>query len=689
MKVKYNIKNSDFSSDDTNKFQNNISNKNFSSRNFFNKDNGKILNLDYIPKELFSSYMNRNQKDEKVVINNVSDGFNFDSNKLKSSNLDNKNKNDLKSSIKNKSINDNKISQNEINISESYNKSQNILNSNIKINNNEKQNEDSNIHLPGNISNETNINKRYNEEINQSNSKNKNSNMNSNIAPNNIISNIISNESSTLGHNLSNFNGLSDNYINSNVIISNTLTNNSNVLSSNNNYLEKIKLRELESKEKYLIDLESKRNKIISDLIEKQKIEYFKKIKDIEEMNIKNINDNFFIEKDNNYDYNQGVNTTNKKSQVLMNNNEKIINKEKNSTKNIFKNNEIFSYFNKMKQENIKNRRNSNHSTNLNYKTSSSFYTKRTKILSPFISSAITDNNINNNFVHRNYTVSNFNINKNNKKKSKSTKKLISSQKNQSNTSSHLMKTLRSNDYEPANSFQMINLFKNNNRNKIKLKNRNQFYNPKGKEKIQDKYNTYFNCFIPGLYEEQKQKLLNERKIKKAKSSIKIKKLEDYIGPNLYNEEVESPDFGYICYKTNKKINPKYSLNDNYYYDYYKYYNYNPGTMNKINILNNEHFGLSINLRNIYNNYENDKNNFVNENDIFNYPKNNNIRNRNNYFNELRNYPKTEYNDEIKNKQEYNDLYNKAFKQFNYNSDTNFNFNKQPSYIEDIKWNYS
>ena len=636
-----------------------LNDKNISRNNFFNKDNGKFLNIDYIPKELFSSNMIKNKKDnndDKAIINNIQNPFNFESNNFKSSCLGDKN-NDLKSSKNNENNNDFKISKNEFNISESHNKGDNILSSNLNSNN---QNMSSNLHLTGNINKETNSNQRYNEEINQSISKNKNTN-----------NNILSNESSTLRQNLSNYNGLSDNFINSHLEISNTLTNNSNILSSQNNYLEKVKLRELDDKEKFLIELEAKRNKNISDLIEKEKIEFSKKEKDLENKN-KITNENFLIERNKLNNSKQKIKNSNKNSQNIICNNENINIKKEDNINSLNKNNEIiFSYFNQVKKENIKNGRNSylNIATHPNYRTSSSFYSKRNKIISPSISSATNDNkNIN----HQYYTSTNFKIEQKKKisKISKSSKKLNSSQKNISNSSSHIMKSLRSNEYNPQASFQMINLFKNN--NKRNQKRRNKYYNPKGKEKIQEKYNIYFNCFIPSLYEEQKQKLLNEKNMKKSKSTTKIKKLEDYIGPNLYNEKVESPDFGYICYKTNKKINPKYSLNYN-----------NGGTFGNINTLNNQHFPLNINLRNIYNDYEDNKNNYENENDIMDYPnKINNQRNRNNYYKENHNYYKTEYNDELINEIIYHDLYNKAFNRFNFSSNNNYQLN---SYNDDIK----
>jgi len=636
-----------------------LNDKNISRNNFFNKDNGKFLNIDYIPKELFSSNMIKNKKDnndDKAIINNIQNPFNFESNNLKSSCLGDKN-NDLKSSKNNENNNDFKISQNEFNISESHNKGDNILSSNLNSNN---QNMSSNLHLTGNINKETNSNQRYNEEINQSISKNKNTN-----------NNILSNESSTLRQNLSNYNGLSDNFINSHLEISNTLTNNSNILSSQNNYLEKVKLRELDDKEKFLIELEAKRNKNISDLIEKEKIEFSKKEKDLENKN-KITNENFLIERNKLNNSKQKIKNSYKNSQNIICNNENINIKKEDNINSLNKNNEIiFSYFNQVKKENIKNGRNSylNIATHPNYRTSSSFYSKRNKIISPSISSATNDNkNIN----HQYYTSTNFKIEQKKKisKISKSSKKLNSSQKNISNSSSHIMKSLRSNEYNPQASFQIINLFKNN--NKRNQKRRNKYYNPKGKEKIQEKYNIYFNCFIPSLYEEQKQKLLNEKNMKKSKSTTKIKKLEDYIGPNLYNEKVESPDFGYICYKTNKKINPKYSLNYN-----------NSGTFGNINTLNNQHFPLNINLRNIYNDYEDNKNNYENENDIMDYPnKINNQRNRNNYYKENHNYYKTEYNDELINEIIYHDLYNKAFNRFNFSSNNNYQLN---SYNDDIK----
>ena len=207
-----------------------------------------------------------------------------------------------------------------------------------------------------------------------------------------------------------------------------------------------------------------------------------------------------------------------------------------------------------MKQENNKHKRNSNRSMAFNHKASSSFYNNRTNIFNPFISSAKTD--INNNNLSQNKSNSNISTSKmrksqKKKKSSKSSNKLSISKKS--------VKSLQSNDnyYNQAtSSFKVLNSIRNS--------NKNNFINSKGKEKIHDKYNTYFNCFVSDLYEKQKEKLINEKKIKikKAKSTIKIKKLEDYIGPNLYNEQVDAPDFGYICYKANKKINPNYSLNN-------------------------------------------------------------------------------------------------------------------------------
>ena len=708
MKTKYNIKDfeklikQDNSSEEFIKFPNNMPNnlkllydRNFRKNDFFKKDDGKILKVDYIPKELFASFINKNN----IENNNTNQSNKQNLNNLESNNFStlnhNENNNDSKSLNKNDSNLDFKISQNEINISESYKKSENIINSNIKSDN---QTINTNIHLQANISKESNSNKRYNEEIvfNNSNEKNTNLNCNNQNEDKNIkngINNLISNESSTLNHNLSNYNGLSDNFINSHLNISNTLTNNSNFLSSQNNYLEKIKLRELEKKENFLIELENKRNKNIIDLIEKQKVEFSKRLKDIENMN-KNINDKFFVEKDNKNINNQNMNPVQNSQDICYNN--KINNIKGNLEKNILnkdvlKSNEVISYFNKIKQENIKNRRNSNRSTNLNYRTSSSFYTKRTKIHSPFISSAITDLNNRNN-IRQSETSTNLKKSKS-KKLSKSSNKINISKNDITNNSSRL-KSIRSNEYNKGSSLKMLNSVKNNtkeesqicykqskNSTNKKIKRKNKAYNPKRKEKIQEKYNIYFNCFIPDLYEEQKQKLLNERKIRVSKSSAKIKKLEDYVGPNLYNEKVDIPDFGYICYKANKKINPKYSLNYDNTYQNYKY-----GTSTKLYTMNNEINTLNINLRSIYNKYENDKNN--NENDIFNYHKFNNNRNRNNNFNEIQNCPKTEYNEEKINNIEYNTLYNRAFKQFKYPYYYDYN-EQQPINFEDDNWKLS
>ena len=660
MKTKYNnkknieelLKQSSTSFEDTNHNQKKIPNnlkllidRNISKNDFYNKDNGKILNVDYIPKELFASFINNN--------NNQTRNNNIAQNSLNKFATDN----------------DFKIYNNDINISESLKKSEYISSSNVLSNN---QNINPNLHLNINISKETFSNKRYNEEININNSTNKNINLNNNMqnnekanadVNNNNNNNIISNESSTLRNDLSNCNGLSDNFINSKLNISNTLTNNSNLLSpKNEHYLDKIKLRELENKENFLFELEKKRNKNFFDIIENQKIEFLRKVKEIEKNNMKKNNDYFFKENNNIY------------------NNDIVNIKEKEEKKNLNKNNEIFSYFNKMKQENNKHKRNSNRSMAFNHKTSSSFYNNRTNIFNPFISSAKTDINNNNNL---NQNKSNSNISTSKMRKSQKKKK-SSKSSNKLSISKKSVKSLQSNDnyYNQAtSSFKVLNSIRNSNKNisqsnyAPKEKRKNKFINSKGKEKIHDKYNTYFNCFVSDLYEEQKEKLINEKKIKikKAKTTIKIKKLEDYIGPNLYNEQVDAPDFGYICYKANKKINPNYSLN-NPLSSYYNEYDNNIRNVNRIKLKinnweENKEILNDINLRNIYNKYENEKNNT--ENDIMYYEKfnNNNVynvyRNKNTLFQDFQNYPKTEYKEEtLMNNTYYNTLYNKAFNQF-------------------------
>ena len=659
MKTKYNnkknieklLKQSSTSFEDTNHNQKKIPNnlkllidRNISKNDFYNKDNGKILNVDYIPKELFASFINNN--------NNQTRNNHIDQNSLNKFATDN----------------DFKIYNNDINISESLKKSEYISSSNVLSNN---QNINPNLHLNTNISKETFSNKRYNEEININNSTNKNINLNNNMQNNekanadvnNNNNNIISNESSTLRNDLSNCNGLSDNFINSKLNISNTLTNNSNLLSpKNEHYLDKIKLRELENKENFLFELEKKRNKNFFDIIENQKIEFLRKVKEIEKNNMKKNNDYFFKENNNIY------------------NNDIVNIKEKEENKNLNKNNEIFSYFNKMKQENNKHKRNSNRSMAFNHKTSSSFYNNRTNIFNPFISSAKTDINNNNNL---NQNKSNSNISTSKMRKSQKKKK-SSKSSNKLSISKKSVKSLQSNDnyYNQAtSSFKVLNSIRNSNKNISQSnyapmeKRKNKFINSKGKEKIHDKYNTYFNCFVSDLYEKQKEKLINEKKIKikKAKSTIKIKKLEDYIGPNLYNEQVDAPDFGYICYKANKKINPNYSLN-NPLSSYYNEYDNNIRNVNRIKLKinnweENKEILNDINLRNIYNKYENEKNNT--ENDIIYYEKfnNNNVynvyRNKNTLFQDFQNCPKTEYKEEtLMNNTYYNTLYNKAFNQF-------------------------
>ena len=677
MKTKYNnkknieelLKQSSTSFEDTNHNQKKIPNnlkllidRNISKNDFYNKDNGKILNVDYIPKELFASFINNN--------NNQTRNNNIAQNSLNKFATDN----------------DFKIYNNDINISESLKKSEYISSSNVLSNN---QNINPNLHLNTNISKETFSNKRYNEEININNSTNKNINLNNNkqnnekanADVNNNNNNIISNESSTLRNDLSNCNGLSDNFINSKLNISNTLTNNSNLLSpKNEHYLDKIKLRELENKENFLFELEQKRNKNIFDIVEHQKIDFLRKVKEIEKNNMNNNNEYLFKEKNSTNMNNQKIISDNNSQNITYNKDNVNIKakEEENNLNYINKNNdELFSYFNKMKKEHIKHRRNSNRSMMFNHRTLSSFYNHRTNILTSVISSTKTDiNNNNNKYIRQNKShISASKIEKSQKKKkaSKSSNKLSISKNSNTNknSSSHIVKSLRSNDNcynQGTNSFKVLNSIRNGNKNISQInsesmnKRKNKFINSKGKEKIQDKFNTYFNCFVPDLYEEQREKLINEKKFKKAKSTVKIKKLDDYIGPNLYNEEVDAPDFGYICYKANKKINPNYTLNRPIN-SYYPEYNNNLRSVNRLNNLDEDKEMRNVNLRNIYKKYENEKNN--SENDIFNYEKFVTYKNKNTLFQDFQNYPQTEYKEEsLMNHNDYNTLYNKAFNQF-------------------------
>ena len=643
--------------------------KNISKNDFYNKDNGKILNVDYIPKELFESITNnaQNKNDNNISQNNLNN-FGTDT--------------------------DFKIYNNDVNISESLKKSMNISSSNVLSS---TQNINPNLKLNTNISKETSTNKRYNEEININNSTNKNINLNSNV-PNNDKENVdennnnkVSNESSTLRNNLSNYNGLSDNFISSRLNISNTLTNNSNLLSSKNeHYLDKIRLRELENKENFLFELEQKRNKNIFDIVEHQKIDFLRKVKEIEKNNMNNNNEYLFKEKNSTNMNNQKIISDNNSQNITYNKDN--VNIKAREEEN---NDELFSYFNKMKKEHIKHRRNSNRSMMFNHRTLSSFYNHRTNILTSVISSTKTDiNNNNNKYIRQNKShISASKIEKSQKKKkaSKSSNKLSISKNSNTNknSSSHIVKSLRSNDNcynQGTNSFKVLNSIRNVNKNISQInsesmnKRKNKFINSKGKEKIQDKFNTYFNCFVPDLYEEQREKLINEKKFKKAKSTVKIKKLDDYIGPNLYNEEVDAPDFGYICYKANKKINPNYTLNRpiNSYFPQYKN---NLMSVNKLNNLDEDKEMLNVNLRNIYKKYENEKNN--SENDIFNYEKFITYKNKNTLFQDFQNYPHTEYKEEsLMNPNEYNTLYNKAFNQFK-NYPYNFYHEQQQILFED------
>ena len=287
-------------------------NKKPSNENFIKSNIGSNLNLDYIPQELFMNFKNKKiDENENEQINKLSleqnnmklsagSGENENQN-LKSKNVLESNhfnslyfndkSNELKTSkINNTNTNTNtnnnfdfKISKNDFNLSESY------------INNNDKNNNINNIfnnqnninnNLITNISKDTNsnVNRRYNEEISYYNSFDLNNNLNSNYISNNINlnnnninnninNNLIFSKSSLLSNNNSTCNGYSDHYINSILNISNTLTNNSNnyAVGINNNFEGNIKLRDIENKEKMLIDMENQRNKKINEILGKKK----------------------------------------------------------------------------------------------------------------------------------------------------------------------------------------------------------------------------------------------------------------------------------------------------------------------------------------------------------------------------------------------------------------------------------
>jgi hypothetical protein len=339
-----------------------------------------------------------------------------------------------------------------------------------------------------------------------------------------------------------------------------------------------------------------------------------------------------------------------------------------------YKNSDIISYINKIKGENqninnLNKFSNRTMNNNYNYKTSTSFYSKKSQ------PSDISENNI----VSK--TTNNFNKSKNYKKRSSKTKlkKNNSSKSIRSITSSKISKTpskirrsMASIDNNPISSLQMLNSLKSNNKydNKMnKFTKKNEINRMKikkdyifvGKDKIQEKYNIYFNCFVPEIYEEQKEKLLNDnRKMKKSKSTANIKVLDDNIGPNLYNEQIEMPDMNYIIYKTNKKINSNYSMNtlnsncrndnmnNNYNYENQNL-NYN-SNKSIINTINNP-FLLKNNSNISNNSYENNN-------------KLNNLINISNSINQ------TEYQNSNSNKlineRIYKELYNKAFGHYNY-----------------------
>lgn len=602
---------------------NQINEKSFSPQidNKFDIDNNNSKNN--LTNNILSSNEINKLKNKNVCENNHFNSLYFND---KNKELETSKKNNSNTNTDTKNKYDFQITDNRFNISELFT---NNKDKNNNINNDSIKQNIKNNNLPTNSSKDTpkNANKRYNEDISYFDSFDINKNINSNISNNNNIikNNILNNNiinnllSSNSSYNNSTCNGYSDHYINSVLNISNTLTNNSNYYSNSlcNNYGEKNKLRNIENREKMLFEMENERQKKINELIEEQKNMFLQKEKENEEKALmeeekrkkeelkeleakdktdenfknnynnnndkENYNDNFFIskEKESCYD-NIRSNRKNQEKAQTNNGSNKDKRNQNIDCNNQFNNNQndLKHYFRNVKNENINsvektsNRINYNNN-NYNYffnnsndnKEANSFNSKNSQIVSPFISSVITDNNL------INKTSQNFS--KNNKKNFKSTKNFSKNSK----TSNKIKNLGNGEDYQTS-SLQMLNLLNNDNKyetclineiirsdkqNKLKRNKSKRDFNFVGKEKIAKKYNLYFNCFDPKLYEEQREKLLKDKKsalkMKKSKSVSKILILDDYIGPNLYNEQIENPDIGYIIYKTNKKINSNYSLN--------------------------------------------------------------------------------------------------------------------------------
>ena len=843
----------------------NLLNKNIFNPDFINTNNGSNLNLDYIPQELFMTLKNANNVTEQkknnieieeneqkmnynyntrnnniIINNNINDGLSsneiiknqnvLDSNHFNSLYFNDKS-NELKSSKKNNNNNTNnfdfKISKNDFNLSESSYINNNDKSNNLKnIFNNPNKDSNNNIYfqksnIGTNISKETNsnMNKRYNEDLSNYYSFDINNKLNNNnLISNNLKNNLLFSKSSAISNNISICNGYSDHYINSCLDISNTLTNVSNLFvnSQNANYADKIKLRDIENKEKMLLEMEKQRNQKMNEIIEKEKknfLENEKKREEIEKLkeleterekikelererelerlkererelklemerrriqeekeekekeerekekeererkireelekkkleeeeklqnkmivqnelinnnnndnnNNVNDNDNFFITKEKErswYDYNISSNKKSKERSLhsnfsLKKNNQYINindnnNYNDNNNNNNYNdnnirinhennNNEIISYFKKMRNENINklvsNRTtyNNNNNCNFNYNTSTSFYAKKSPILNPHSMSAITENNKIGSKTAKIFN--NTKKNENNKiKSSKSQKNLNCSKSSKiSKTPSKIMQSVRSIEYNPTASLQMLNLLKNDNKYENHLNKEMNKHNKKkemkkikskkninfvGKEKIQEKYNIYFNCFVPDLYEEQREKLINDTKncyrTRRSKSTGKIEVLEDNIGPNLYNEHVDIPDIDYLVYKTNKKINSLCSLNtlnSNYRNNNYENQNLIYSSNKSINTIHSNPYFSNININNLSDNFNNN-NNYSYMNNSKKYINEKLFENENSKSN------MNMENRSLINQKIYNEVYNKAFKQFNYQPTSYFN----------------
>ena len=563
---------------------------------------------------------------------------------------------------------------------------------------------------------ETNINSRYNLE------KSYNLNPNDNQIDKNSVS---INISSTLNNNSyqKNFTNINDITVsNSNscsLLFSKNCNNESNerlkLIENNKKMLEKI-----EEKEKKIYNNEKKYSKEILEKIKNEQKEFSNKEKENEdelqsklmsssnsynilnkiEDNNKNEDENidFFISKEN-------ENNTKNVNKYILNEKDNIkeCEKEETNNNNIQNNNENNINENNLNENNNVEKNIHNYAfykeqlsppVNINYQnciTTNSFYPQKTKIRFQ-LSARTTENNFKNS---ENQFIDKKSLNSSKMQITKSSNLYTVNNKSTVNNQNRRIQSEIYDKYAkniPENStfLKFANIYNTNTTmandvqaeiEREKNLTTNNFYAKKTadylkylpKENHVEKYNLYFNCFNPEQFAEQTEKLIYEEKNRynisaNIKNKKKLTKLNDFVGPNIYDEYISCPDMDDIISRTKKKI--QNSL---------KNVNNKSGISNSSNfstLRNNNFYDVKnmsdVSLYQFSNNYEGQKQNLKNtisnsklENDfdIDKYLK---------QKEELYGDEKISDRGSLRESKSYKDLYNKAFKQCDFQSGNYF-----------------